>query len=344
MIGAVPRTVWLACAVALVPWGLQPLEPAAPAGSSFAAEVARLSEPPGEFDTDNLISNERSYLEIIPALVAGGVTGGAYVGVGPDQNFSYIARIRPAVAYIIDIRRDNLLLHLLFKALFAEARSRAEYLGLLTGRAPPGPAAQWRGASIERLVAYIDATPPSAALVRAARDRLDATIAGFGVPLSPRDVATIGRFHDAFIARGLALQFNSHGRPPRVTYPTLRELLLATDRSGRRWSYLASEADFQFVRTLQRDDRIVPVVGDVSGPHALGAIARAVAARGERVSAFYISNVETYLFRGGAARRFAENIALLPRDGRSVMIRSVFSGGTSVSRVAPMDETIAGLK
>ena len=55
-----------------------------------------------------------------------GVTGGAYIGVGPDQNFSYIARIRPSVAYIIDIRRDNLLLHLLFKALFARAPDRVD--------------------------------------------------------------------------------------------------------------------------------------------------------------------------------------------------------------------------
>ena len=89
------------------------------AAQSFAALSEQLSEPNGDFDTDNLISNESSYLHVMPALEQGGVTGGAYIGVGPDQNFSYIARIRPASAFIIDIRRDNLLLHLLFKALFA---------------------------------------------------------------------------------------------------------------------------------------------------------------------------------------------------------------------------------
>src|SRR5438552_13161754 len=96
---AVRRAVPLACALALLPWAIHLLEPAAAAGS-FAAEVERLSEAEGSFDTDNLISNERGYLTVIPALVSGGVTGGAYVGVGPDQNFSYIARIRPTVAYI----------------------------------------------------------------------------------------------------------------------------------------------------------------------------------------------------------------------------------------------------
>jgi hypothetical protein len=331
----------LAGLICLAIWGPPRVESA---GTAFAAEIARLSEAPGAFDTDNLISNERAYLEVIPALVAAGVTGGAYIGVGPDQNFSYIARIRPSIAYLIDIRRDNLLLHLLLKALFAHGSSRAEYLCLLTGRAPPGPPAFWADAPVERLVAYVDSVGASASRVRSIRESVEATIAGFGVPLSSEDMATIRRFHDAFIAEGLSLRFNSHGRPPRPSYPTFRELILAGDRTGRRWSYLASEEDFQVVRALQAQDRIVPVIGDVGGSHALRAIAETLTARGERVSAFYISNVETYLPRGGAARRFAENLALLPRDGRSVMIRSIFSGGTSVSRVAPMNETIAVLR
>src|SRR5689334_19338964 len=104
---------------------------------SFAKTVADLSEPGGYFDTDNLISNEKSYLHALSDLERRGVSGGVYVGVGPDQNFSYIARIRPAAAIIVDIRRDNLLLHLLFKAIFGMSRNRMEYLGVLTGRQTP---------------------------------------------------------------------------------------------------------------------------------------------------------------------------------------------------------------
>ena len=107
----------------VLPWIVQGTEP--PRTTALAAEIAGLSEPQGAFDTDNLISNEASYLDVIPALAAGQVSGGVYIGVGPDQNFTYIARIRPTAAYIIDIRRDNLLLHLLFKAIFAEARTRS---------------------------------------------------------------------------------------------------------------------------------------------------------------------------------------------------------------------------
>ena len=107
-----------------------------PQPPSFASLVDRLSERPGYFDTDNLISNERSYLHVATELR--GLAGrgrSVYLGVGPDQNFSYIAHVRPSLAILIDIRRDNLLLHLLFKALFAEARTRAAYLAMLTGRA-----------------------------------------------------------------------------------------------------------------------------------------------------------------------------------------------------------------
>src|SRR6187401_1759365 len=98
------------------------------APSPFATQIAALSEPAGYFDTDNLISNERSYLQVVQDLHKRQVHGGAYIGVGPDQNFSYIAEIRPSIAYMVDVRRDNLLLHLLFKALFAASRTRIEYL------------------------------------------------------------------------------------------------------------------------------------------------------------------------------------------------------------------------
>src|SRR5712671_5528952 len=112
----------------------------------FPARIASLSEPAGYFDTDNLISNERSYLQVLQDLRRRNIRGGAYIGVGPDQNFTYIAEIRPAIAFIVDVRRDNLLLHLLFKALFAVSRTRLEYLGQLTGRPAPGDIDAWRTA------------------------------------------------------------------------------------------------------------------------------------------------------------------------------------------------------
>jgi hypothetical protein len=304
------------------------------AQATLASLIEQLSEPNGEFDTDNLISNEQSYLHVVPALEQAG-TGGVYIGVGPDQNFSYIARLRPTEAFIVDIRRDNLLLHLLFKAIFAVSRNRVEYLSLLTGRPAPDRVETWRDANIEKIVSYFDdAKPASAAAAADDVERLHAAIRKTGVPLSAKDFATIDRFHTAFKNEGLSLQFRSTGRPAREYYPTYRDLLLETDRKGRKLCYLAAEDDFQFLKTLEGRDGVIPVVGDLSGPHALAAIAQLMNQRGERLSAFYVSNVENYLFRDGAYTRYIENLKRLPHSDRSLIIRAIF-GGYSLPESVP---------
>ena len=302
--------------------------PAAQSHTAFAAEVDQLSEPGGDFGGDNLISNEQSYLHVIPALEQAHVQSGAYIGVGPDQNFSYIATIHPTVAYIIDIRRDNLLLQLLFKALFATTKTRIEYLCGLTGRAPPDHPETWHEASIEKLVTYIDATRPLSDPARSAlRARLDAEMRRTGVSFSAADWDTIAAFHSQFIDRGLSLVFQVRGRGISDYYPTLRQLLLETDRQGRQRNYLATDAAFEVVRTLEAHDLVVPVVGDVSGPHALRAIGARMRLQGQILSAFYISNVEFYLYRDGRFPAYVDNLQQLPRDDRSTMIRSVFPAG-----------------
>jgi hypothetical protein len=326
-----------------------PVHVQAPTG--FASRVAQLSERGGYFDTDNLISNEKSYLHVIPALHEAGVTGGAYIGVGPDQNFSYIAQVRPTIAFIIDIRRDNLLLHLLFKALFTMSEMRVDYLSLLFGASPPVASEDWRKANLDRLIAYIEAAKPTAASTTALRRRVDATIRTFGVPLTAADYATIDRFHRTFIDAGLPLKFETAGRQPRGYYPTYRELLVETDRQGHRWNFLAAEDDYQYVRSLERRDLIIPVVGDLGGPTAVAAIAKVMTERGDRLSAFYASNVEFYLFNDSKWDRFMANLARVPHTSKSVLIRSVFggyvlpqsvSGYYSTSLTQPIDDVLQG--
>ena len=334
------RLLLAALALALAPeqaLAQRPARPARPAAVApasagltsreFARTVEDLSEPGGHFDTDNLISNERGFLHVMGALDRLGVRGGAYIGVGPDQNFSYIARIRPTIAFVIDIRRDNLLQQLLFKALFARARNRIEYLALLTGRPLPPRAERWRSLPADSLAAWIDRAPATDASIAAARDAVTAEVRRSGIGLSADDLATIERFHGAFIEAGLDLKFTSTGRAPRWFYPTLRDLVLERDLAGRQASYLAREADFQFLKELQRRNLVVPVVGDLGGAHALAAIGRLVRQRGERVSAFYTSNVEDYLMRGSGFAQFARTASALPRDARSVIIRSYFGRG-----------------
>ena len=83
-----------------------------------------LSETNGYFRSDNLLSNEIWLQHVIPELVAKtGKPGRVYLGVGPEQNFTYIAAVKPAMAFIVDVRRGNLQMHLMYKALFEMSNS-----------------------------------------------------------------------------------------------------------------------------------------------------------------------------------------------------------------------------
>lgn len=331
--------VALPVAVVCAPFASRPVSPPPPriayaasvlpaaTDSAFARLVQRLSESGGYFDSDNLISNETSYLHVLDAMRRMKVQGGAYIGVGPDQNFSYIAAVRPTIAFMLDIRRDNLLEHLLFKSLFAMARNRVEYVCLLFGKPLPRDADRWGAKSIREIVDYVDATPTDADLADSTQSAISQRVRRFGLPLSALDLETIARIRDAFVRDSLDLRYSSIGRAPRPYHPAYRQLLLEKDRSGRQANYLASEEAFQFLKGMQARDLIVPVVGNAAGDHALAAIARHIGQRGEKVSVFYISNVEQYLIRDGGFPQFAENVKLLPRDRRSVMVRSFFGFG-----------------
>jgi hypothetical protein len=293
--------------------------------SSFAALVARLSEAGGVFDSDNIISNEASYLQIASQLTKHGVHGGAYIGVGPDQNFSYVALIRPSVAFMLDIRRDNMLEHLLFKSLFEMSRNRMEYLCLLFGKPVPRDVDAWTGRQIGFIVAYLNQARTDSQAVASTRKATNERITRFGVSLDPHDRQMIDRYRAEFIADGLDTRYSSLGRNNRMDYPTFGQLMLATDRSGRQISFLADEDAFQFVRSLQLANRIVPVVGNVAGDKAVRAIGQYAAEHSLNISAFYLSNVEQYLLtRDGGFDAYARNVRTLPHDSTSVIIRSYF--------------------
>jgi hypothetical protein len=295
----------------------------------FAELVEKFSEPNGYFDSDNLISNESSYLHVMGKIRQMKVSGGAYIGVGPDQSFSYIAQIRPSIAFITDIRRDNLLQHLFFKSLFALARNRVEYLCLLFGKPVPSDLKSWDGRSVQEVVAYLDKTPGKRELFEKTKADVRAKVKSYGVKLDPTELETISNIHTAFFDGGPDLKFTSRNRPPRWYYPSYRDLLLEKDLTGKQCNYLVSEDDFRFLQSLEERNLVIPVVANLAGDRALKNIAQYLSERGERVSAFYTSNVEFYLMRGYREEefdRFAENLKALPRDSSSVIIRSYFNG------------------
>lgn len=306
--------------------------------SDFGRLVARLSESGGFFDSDNLVSNETSYLHVLPALKTLKVQGGAYLGVGPEQNFSYLAEIRPDIAILIDIRRDNMLLHLLFRAMFTAARNRLDYLCLLYGRPAPRDIDRWNNRPLDQILAYLDRTPGDSALHDLNHTGLMGQVEQYGVPLAPLDRQTLRRFHNEFFAAGLELRYTSLGRAARPGYPSERQLYLSTDLDGHQVSYLSTEKRFRVVRELERSGRIVPVVGDLSGPAAMRAIAAYLRETRRDVSAMYVSNVEMYLFRQGNFARYAENVRNLPAAAGGVILRSYFGRGGIMMSAGPGEE------
>jgi hypothetical protein len=179
---------------------------------------------------------------------------------------------------------------------------------------------------VDSLVAWATRTPATTASATTALQTVRARVTTFGIPIDKQDLATIARFHRAFITDGVGLRFTSTGRAPRPYYPTLGQLLAERDLEGRQGSYLASEAAFQVVHSLQRRNLVIPVVGDLAGPKVLPAVATLLRQRGDAVSVLYTSNVEDYLIRAGTFEAFVRHVQALPRTPESVIIRSWFGG------------------
>ena len=285
--------------------------------------VVEFSEPNGYFDSDNLVSNEDTFQTVIPELARTVAPGGVYLGVGPDQNFSYISAIDPKMAFITDIRRGNLLVQLMFKALIELSADRADFLSRLFSRSLPPDVAP--AATVQQLFAAFDRSATAQAMfdrnLQAIITRLKAD---HGFTLSADDVSGLTFAYTSFVRGGPGLRFVSNGGGRFENYPSFENLHTSGDGRGGQWSYLSSEARFRIVKRLEENNLIVPLVGNFAGPKALKMVAAYLKDHGAVVSVFYLSNVERYLFGDGLWGTFMQNVASLPVDSSSTFIRSCF--------------------
>jgi hypothetical protein len=276
-----------------------------------------LSEPAGAFTiSDNLVSNEPHFAEAVRRLAP---KGGVYVGVGPEQNFSYIARLRPAMAFIVDIRRENLDLHLLYKALFELSSDRSEFVSLLFSR--PRPANLRADASVEEIFRAFGKVSASAEQYGRTATRIrEQLITARQLPLAQPDLDWIERAFKAFYKDGPEINYYG-SRDVDAVRPAYRELMTKKDLSGQYRSFLANEEGFRVVKELHTRNLIVPVVGDFAGPDAFRRIGSYVRSRNSRVWAVYGSNVGVYL-SNQQTRTFCRNLALLPVPSNASFIDS----------------------
>ena len=283
--------------------------------------ISDFSETEGSFPSDNFVSNETMYQQVIPRLTLIARPGGAYLGVGPDQNFTYVLALRPRVAFIIDIRRQNLLLHLLYKALIELSGNRAEFLSRLFAR--PQPSGLGSTSSPGSLIAAYQGVPVSDALfqqnLRAVMDRL---VRHHHFALPSDDQAGLKSVYTAFARNGPDIHYSTPSSPT-LRFPTYAELMRQTDAGGVPRGYLATEERFRVLKDLEEKNLIIPVVGDFAGSKAFPAVSRYLKAHGATVTAFYMSNVEMYLLQNPRTWAiFSANLAALPSDERSTVIRS----------------------
>lgn len=306
---------------------------------TFWRMVEEMSEAGGYFRSDNFVSNETAFQTVIPRLQATIPPGGVYVGVGPDQNFTYIAALRPAIAFVIDIRRQNMLQHLMYKAMIEVSKDRADFLSQLFGRARP--AGVDAGSTAEALMlAFQGEIPDSSRFERDQAAILDRLTKTHKFTLTDEDVAAIRYVHMAFFLAGPDLTY-SFGRGPMGMYgrrgmPTFAELMVATDGAGTARSYLATETYFLQLKDLEDRNLIVPLVGDFGGDKAVRTVGDWVRARNATVSVFYTSNVEQYLFQTPDAwLKYYTSVGTMPLEPRSVFIRAVFGAMGGMPGAAP---------
>src|SRR5688500_6644340 len=292
---------------------------------AFWALSNELSEENGYFRSDNLVSNEVWMQYVIAELVKTTKPGRVYLSVGPEQNFTYIAALKPAMVFIVDVRRENLQLHLMYKALFELSKDRAEFMSrLFSKKRPQGLDAK---SSAEEIFNAYAEVPTSEALykenLKAIQDHLVKTR---GLPLDAEDLRGIVYVAYQFYWFGPVITYSStrpmNGRM-RTSMPTYYDVMLSTDAEGRNRSYLAEEDSFLFLKGLHSRNMLVPVVGNFGGSKALRAVGRYLKDQGATVAAFYLSNVEQYLRQQGLEPAFCNNVAALPLDAQSTFIRSV---------------------
>lgn len=296
--------------------------------SLSAAEFSRLSrdlsEEGGYFRSDNFTSNETSYLHVVDKMRQIGASGGAYLGVGPEQNYTYIAKIRPRIAFLLDIRRQAIIQHLMYKAIFHLSPTRAEFLSRLISRPIPKEATLKADAPINDIMNLLNKLTADDKTYTENLATLRKVIQeDFQFPLNETDQKSLEYVYKSFREDGLEIQYRVDGTWGNNGFPTLQEIIAQPDQNGKLGNFLVTNDDYELVRGMHRKNLIIPVVGDFGGSKAIAAVGEYLRKNGLTVTAFYTSNVEQYLYGSNTFTAFAGNVKKLPINDKSLFIRAV---------------------
>jgi len=316
-------------AVAIVSSHAADTLPAELSDTAFWKLISDYSEPEGYFQYTVITSNETAYQEVLPQLTKSIAPGGTYLGVGPEQNFTYIAALRPKIAFIVDIRRDMMLEHLMYKAIFEMSPDRPDFVANLFSR--KRPATLTANSSVGSIFdAYASVRADSELAAAHLKDILDRLKTTHGFALSADDQSRLRTIYLTFMREGV-VTFSSS-----IESPGYRVLMTTTDGQGRNWSYLANQENYDRVREMQMKNLIVPLVGDFGGTKALRMTGQYIRDHGAVVNVFYLSNVEDYLATVLAG--YERNIASLPKGPGSTFIHVSLGSNSFRPWLTPMSQ------
>jgi len=285
----------------------------------FSRMVKSMSEGGGYFPSDNWVTNETTYLDAIEPLERLAIKGGVYIGVASNQNFSYIAVIKPDIVFFVDIRHLNRMQHLVYKVLFELAETRAEFFSLLFSKSLNSKDPPDEKSNIDNLVNYFLRAPTDREMNQATFEKIVSVLDNkYKYNLEETEKNEIRAVLDAFYLHNLKITYNGGSN---YRFPNLGQLLKTTDSRGEQLNIFNSREKYQFVREMHLANKIIPLTGNFAGTKALTKVADFLDKYKLKVSAYYVSNVERYLFRDGIFSDWVENIYKLPINDNTVFIR-----------------------
>ena len=312
--------ICLAAALGVAGFALKAADtlPAEYTDAEFWRMVTDFSEVGGDYQYENFVSNEISYQEVIPELTRLAKPGGVYFGVATEQNFTYIDVVRPKVAFIFDVRRQNTLVLLMYKALFEMSDNRADFVSHLFSRKRPA-GLDANSSAVALFQAFTEAKPDPQLYAATLKDIKDRLIKQHRFALTADDEQKIEYVFSIFFRGGPRMDYGFASTAPNPYVPSYHALAVATDGRGKNWVYLNREDSYKHIRDMQLKNLIVPFVGDFAGVKAIKTASQYVKDHGSTLSVFYISNVEDYIQAKWSA--YLSNLAALPSDKSTLLIR-----------------------
>jgi hypothetical protein len=223
--------------------------------------------------------------------------GGGYVGVGIDQNYSFIAHAKSEWVWLFDYDPTVVRLHHVLRAIVLDSPTRADFVS------------HFEAANKDKTLAL-----------------LSATYAGLAERAAYREIFGVSR-------AGL-LGYYGHQMAGEIAIPDITRAPTADPETPERaagvkigqdlpdptYGWLATEEAYQYIRTLYQQGRIKLLKGDMLANNTMQGIAAAAKALNVTVRVYYPSNAPECWPH---TSQYKKNLLALPFDEQSVIIQSL---------------------